>query len=298
MIAIGSTPNLSAVDQSQWVASMKPISDFLRAQGELGSGIVRVPTTNDINWATVARPSSGSAAAGHDIFRFNDDLQATAPLFIKVQYGHGAVNTPALFITLGTAIDAAGNFTGVLISTTKQLCPAVASAAAWPLFLSHGPSHFSFCQVAVATASSSATMHFYIERMRDDAGLETPDGFIMLFGANAASGFPQRIQAMPANGVIVPADALATVHLPAIGGMSGITVSGEAMVLAPIAVPHNGKWRYMTAMIYRNGDISHGVAIEKVHLGDVRKYLALGGVLAGQKWNSPDQSAGILVRWE
>lgn len=296
MIAIGSTPNLSAVDQAQWVASMKPISDFLRAAGDLGTGVIRVPTTNDINWATVARPGGGLPAVGHDIFRFNDDLQAASPLFIKVQYGQGATNTPALFITLGTAIDAAGNFTGVLISTTKQLCPAVAAAATWPLFLSHGPSHFSFCQAGLAATSSQASMQCYIERMRDDAGIETPDGFIMLFGGG--STFPQRVQAMPASGVAVPADALATVHLPAIGGMAGITVSGEAMVLAPIAVPHNGEWRYMTAMVYRNGDISHGVTIQKAHLGDIRKYLALGGVLAGQKWNSPDSSAGILARWE
>lgn len=296
MIAIGSTPNLNGADQASWVASMKPISDFLRAAGDGPGGIVRVTTTNDINWATATRPGVGLAASGHDIFRFSDDLQATAPLFIKVQYGQGATNTPAMFITLGTAIDAAGVFTGVLISSQKQLCPAVASAASWPLFLSHGPSHFSFCQVGLTTPSAQASMQCYIERMRDDAGLETPDGFIMLFGGGTT--FPQRVQAMPASGVSVPADALATVHLPAIGGMSGITVSAEAMVMAPIAVPHNGKWRYMTAMIYRNADISHGVTLEKIHLGEVRKYLALGGVFAGQKWGSPDSSAGILARWE
>lgn len=288
---------MSAVDQASWVASMKPISDMLRAAGDLGSGIVRVPTTNDINWATVTRPASGVAATGHDIFRFNDDLQATAPLFIKIQYGQGATNTPALFVTLGTAIDAAGAFTGVLVTATKQISPAVASPATWPLFFSHGPSHFSFLQQGHPTVSIPASMQIYIERMRDDAGLETPDGFIMLFGGYYST-FPQRVQSLPSTGVVVPADALATVHLPPLGGMAGITVSGEAMVLAPIAVPHNGKWRYMTAMVYRHSDISHGVQIEKVHLGEIRKYIAFGGVLAGQRWGSPDMSAGILARWE
>lgn len=296
MIAISSSPQLTAVNQPGWIAGMKPISDMLRAMGEDGSAFIRVPTSNDINWATVALPGAGSAAAGHDIFRFNDDLQASAPVFIKIKYGHGATNTPSLYVTVGSAIDSAGVFIGPLVTTEKNICPSAASVGPWPLVLSGGPSHFTFCQMGQG-ASQSSSMQLYIERMRDDAGLETPDGVIMLFGGYPSS-FPQRVQAVPLSGVTMPADALATVHLAAIGGMSGITVSGEAMVLAPIAAPHNGKWRYMTAMVYRNGDIQHGVEIDKAHLGDIRHYLALGGVYAGQKWGSPDQSAGILARWE
>ena len=43
---------------------------------------------------------SNNTAAGHQVYKFNDALQATAPVFIKIGYGIAAsVWVPALFIT-------------------------------------------------------------------------------------------------------------------------------------------------------------------------------------------------------
>jgi hypothetical protein len=302
MIALSSAPNMSGISSVALQQSLKPISDMLRAMGDAGSAFVRVTTSNDINWAAIASagsyPGANTPFAGHDIFRFNDDLQATAPLFIKVQYGQGATNTPGIFVTLGTAIDAAGVFTGLTFTTQKGLCPQLASTGTWPLFLSGGPSHFSFLQSGIG-ASPQGSMQCYIERMRDESGLETDEGFIMLFGGAGQSGsFLQKVQAFPASGGSIPAEALATVHLLNIGAMSGIIQSATDMVLAPIAVPHNGKWRYMTAMVFRTADLAHGAPQDLIHLGEMRHYIAMGGLYAGQKWNTPDQVAGILARWE
>lgn len=300
MIAISTAPKMSGISSADLVSSLKPVSDMFRAMGALGSAFIRVPTTNDIDWAAITAagsyPGSNTPFAGHEIYRFNDDLQATAPLFIKVQYGQGSTNTPAVFITLGKEVDAAGVLTGLVLTTQKILCPATAGTATWPLFLSGGPSHFSFIQAGQG-AAPQCSMQCIIERMRDEAGVETDEGVIMLFGGGS-SGFPQKVQAFPLQGAAIPAEALATAHLINVGGMSGLTQSGTDMVLGPIAVPHNGRWRYMTAMVYRQNDIAHGEVMDLPHLSEVRHYIAMGGSLAGQKWNSPDASAGLLMRWE
>ncbi|MCB1713466.1 MAG: hypothetical protein KDH96_13660, partial [Candidatus Riesia sp.] len=47
-------------------------------------GLVKTGDTGQINWSTV---TVGTGIRGYEIFRFNDSLQATTPVFIKIEYG-------------------------------------------------------------------------------------------------------------------------------------------------------------------------------------------------------------------
>jgi hypothetical protein len=49
-------------------------------------GLVQTSDTGQINWVTVARPALNTIA-GYEIWRFNDALQATKPVFIRIDYG-------------------------------------------------------------------------------------------------------------------------------------------------------------------------------------------------------------------
>jgi hypothetical protein len=76
------------------------------------AGLVNTADTGQINWATVVLPGAG-AAAGYEIWRFSDALQASAPVFIKLEYGssgliNGTHSAPQMWITVGTATDGAG----------------------------------------------------------------------------------------------------------------------------------------------------------------------------------------------
>jgi hypothetical protein len=53
-------------------------------------GLVQTSDTGQINWATVTRPAIG-ALAGYEMWRFNDALQATKPVFIRLDYGSPVV---------------------------------------------------------------------------------------------------------------------------------------------------------------------------------------------------------------
>lgn len=62
---------------------------------------------------TVTTRPGTNTAAGYYILRFNDTLQSTTPIFIKVELGTFASATiPGLWLTVGTGSDGAGNLTG------------------------------------------------------------------------------------------------------------------------------------------------------------------------------------------
>ena len=48
------------------------------------------------------------------VFRFNDTLQATSPIFIKVEFGTGnSANAPLMYVTVGSSTNGAGTITGL-----------------------------------------------------------------------------------------------------------------------------------------------------------------------------------------
>jgi hypothetical protein len=80
------------------------------------AGFVKTADTGQINWVTVTKPVATNTQAGYEIYRFDDDLQATAPIFFRVGYGSGGTasgNSPATWITIGTATDGAGTISGI-----------------------------------------------------------------------------------------------------------------------------------------------------------------------------------------
>lgn len=81
----------------------------------LAVGLTHTADTGQIDWTTVLNPASGSA--GYEIWRFNDTLQATKPIFIRFDFGSQSAGVPAIWVQIGTATDGAGNFTGVSFST-------------------------------------------------------------------------------------------------------------------------------------------------------------------------------------
>ena len=84
-------------------------------------GVTQTADTGQINTSTVTRPAINTMA-GYVILRFNDAAQATSPIFIKLQFGTGAVATsPQMDIQLGTGSSGAGVLTGTT-TTVGSLC--------------------------------------------------------------------------------------------------------------------------------------------------------------------------------
>lgn len=76
-------------------------------------GLVKTSDTGQIDWATVNKAASNNYA-GYEIWRFNDSLQSTAPIFFKIEYGTVATNSLGVRVTISTGTNGAGGLTGLV----------------------------------------------------------------------------------------------------------------------------------------------------------------------------------------
>jgi hypothetical protein len=186
------------------------------------AGLVKATDTGQINWATVTRPSANSTAAGYEIWKFGDTLQATAPIFIKLEYGSGiaASNLPQMWITVGTGSDGAGTITGQSSGRqTTGLSGGTAGSTVinYPSYFCHAPG-FLGCAFRQGWVVPN-TMGFSIVRYSDDDGTPNGEGFTLhwvAFHSTAASNVHQSIQSVRTAATAVTFTAVAS------GGTYGV----------------------------------------------------------------------------
>lgn len=136
-------------------------------------GFTKTADTGQIDWATVTAPASANTYAGYEIRAFSDDLQATNPIVVKIEYGCGtSTSYCAMRITVGRGSDGAGNLvgesTGSFVvtkgSTGASLQPCIVSGATDRI------------EAALFVDSASYNLVFWIERIKDDTGANTDTG--------------------------------------------------------------------------------------------------------------------------
>lgn len=146
----------------------------------LGQMLTRVTQTGDIDWATVTVPASGSFA-GSEVYRLNDALQATAPLFFKFEYGNGVwAGIPAIRLTIGKSVDGNGNIGGVLQSAINVLSGNSSASASSNCYISNGDgSGFVFSMQP--DISSTIGGFCCVERSRNQLGQPTANALMLAF---------------------------------------------------------------------------------------------------------------------
>lgn len=167
------------------------------------AGLVKAADTGQINWDTVLKPAYnvGGGVAGYEIFQFNDPLQPTAPVFVKLEYGTGPTQTsayPGLWLTVGTGTNGAGTLTGVL--STRQLlthsyggtaCVLPDTANGMPTFVCYKDGYLAvvFKCGGAYCGIPNAVAFFIIGRTGNDDGTENSDGvYVMTRGASSGTG--------------------------------------------------------------------------------------------------------------
>lgn len=156
-------------------ATFSPISTALQAL------FVKVPQAGEINLATVSKPGSANTSAGFEVYRLNDAMQATAPIFFKIEYGVGSLLTrPALWITVGKGADGSGNITGTLLARVL-ICQSWGVVSATPKNCYLGNGDGSCLVIALfpsddASFTGSGGCFYAMERSRDAGGIATGAG--------------------------------------------------------------------------------------------------------------------------
>lgn len=147
-------------------------------------GLVQSADSGQINWTTVALPTVTNTAAGYEIWKFNDSLFATNPIYLKVQYGtDNALGRPATWITVATGTNGAGVLTGSISS--QVLMTNGGNPVANNLYVSRGCFVNGFLTVDFyrdAYGNSGniiSLLRFCVSRTVDDSGTPSGDGYVL-----------------------------------------------------------------------------------------------------------------------
>lgn len=268
-----------AIDQRTLPANIQTDADF-RAWGSgisaqfAAIGLIKTADTGQINWTTVLKPASSTTMQGYEIWRFNDALQASKPVFFKIEFGSGGIATaPGLTIQAGTASNGAGALSGSqignkVVNLNKSSVPAV--GVVMPSYCSGSPS-----RLILATDSNTADATYLklivIERPRTSAGVDTGDGIVTMYSSANGAQF----QVVPFSGAVPTQISTFPYIDPTNLGTSSL---GTDAALVPGLIMAAGKLEWASMLVYKSPDIpGASEAIFSVDfLGATRTYMTLG----------------------
>lgn len=284
-------------------------------------GMVRVPTVGEIDWDATPPSTTSSVPTGFQIWRFDDALQATRPVFFKIEYSDST--TYCLFITVGKGA-LGSDITGILIPRTR----AGNSSNTGTTNVEIATTVVSTCAggacLTVVAAYDYAGVHgrpaFIIERSRNNVGEATGDGVslaVMSCASNATANGPANPFITAAydsgayNSGAIPAVAPRTINGSTIGAGSSLASGVIAPVLPWVAfAPGLAPWQPIAGMTYIPGDAVPGAVISTRVLTKDLSYRVIpvgipnagwgvamdGNTGSGSVTNS--RMLGLMILWE
>lgn len=156
-------------------------------------GLTQTADAGQIDWLTVTAPVAVDTVQGYEIWRFSDSLQATSPVYIKIEYGSGAAALrPAIWIQVGDGSDGAGALTGA--TSTRQRCSTAANAAVAKPMRFSGDTNRIQMHLFYDSTTVNYTIFVAIERTKDATGADTGDGVLIHCNVGGGGGSQWRQQ--------------------------------------------------------------------------------------------------------
>jgi hypothetical protein len=265
----------------------KALSDALAAVG-----LVKTDDVGQIDWATVTRPLSVTLSMGYEVWRFNDALHSSDPIFFRISYGSGAATTsPCIWVTVGHATDHAGNLIGMTSREFTIRCGGYRDANTYNCYISSDGGRINILLFANVGSGVSALV-FSIERLKDTSGNPLATGVNIITGDSTA----RYQQLLPALGS--PRAAMATYQCgapPSGDGTYGTTV-GVFPILTNIGYAGNPD---LGALCYFTANIAGEITVVAQLYGTNHTYITAGAMATGSTaigGNTTDNS--LAVRYE
>jgi hypothetical protein len=281
-------------DDATFRAWGKGLSDVMVAMG-----LTRTADAGAIDWATVTKPTAIYTVAGWEIFQFTDALQATAPVLIKIEWGTGqdsAYRSKAIWITVGTASDGAGNLTG-LTTTRLEIANSAATAAAYvtPTLVA-GDANRIAVFMDVGAAVQGCSIAFSVERTHASSGSDTAYGFVVL-----ANGYSRAIGMKSSCGYysfgfgVISFEIALGVLAPSVGSGS---IGSQTMVfpIFPAAGPFLNP--LLNILVVFAGNVTSYVQFSVGHYGATHTYMPLPTGCEVPGVRGAVAGLAFLLRWE
>jgi hypothetical protein len=165
------------------------IDDLLQITGVW----VKVTCTGETAVASLLHPTVANSKKGFLVYRMDDALQSTRPIYMRIDYASGgAANTPAIYITIGSGVNTGtGAITGAYV-TDIQVGGNTSSATITHQYGSADTNRV-VCAMGVATSNIGHFL-FGIERSKDSNGNDTTDGLYFNYTLATDGGSTKRSQ--------------------------------------------------------------------------------------------------------
>lgn len=295
MSALQNTLTFTNASDAQFRAWAQGIHDRLAA-----AGFVQTADTGQIDLSTVTAPALATTPQGYEIWRFDDALQATAPIYFKIEYGSGVslATNPGIWLTFGTGSDGSGGISGP--ASTRQAITWTAYATN-PLdcYWSYDTGRFA-CSLGVGGtgASTSNCTFFAFERTKDASGNDTSTGLLVLWKLIAGGGtnvwghmfWDRTIGQLNSQTVWY-----------CFGQVGATGKNGTQVAVYPVFMTNNGPFLNpcLNALGYHNGDITAKSAVSFSMYGQSHTYMPIGsGSFAGTNLVQLATGATMMMRYD
>lgn len=149
-------------------------------------GFVQTADTGQLDFSTASSYSLGSGVYfGYQVWRFNDTLQSTRPIFFKVHFITGSFSSSAIGfvgirLEVGSSTNGSGGITGHgNYGIVQQAVPGGSGTAlTYNNFMSSDGSGFVYAHMIDSPNADNSCM-FMIDRFRDANGNALGDGFVL-----------------------------------------------------------------------------------------------------------------------
>lgn len=314
----------------QWTPPTIPLRDDLPAWKTLftdvhdcliNAGLVQTATAGQLDISAVSALPADGTFEGFREYRFDDALQATAPVIIKLEFGCGieGLNNSSANRTRTPRIRATVSFKGAVVatyqcpqaynttssSTTSQLTTAGTSF----LCYSEADGFLGLCYGAGSRNKPfssgygtyyGATLVLFIQRTLDSSGVPTDVGIGVYYPtlSTTDNGWNNKLQrsvaAFSAGGTPVAKDTIC----PRIG-RSDIAAGVDGLLLEPLHYPSSPPQPFPFMVSYYHTTIVEGQQFEfQPVVGPARNFIALGRETCLAVDGEDAHNAGVAMLFE
>jgi hypothetical protein len=192
-------------------------------------GWVKSSDVGQIDWTSVVAPTGISQVMGYEVWAMADTLQATYPVYLKIQYGSGGAgaNYPAITLTPATGYTGSSGTMSGQIGTAVSLSPGSQSGSSYASYVS---GTISRATMFLWGSTPTYSVYFTVERSLNASALNSNAGIAFVNGVYGQSN--QYSQFIPASGTIPDKYQNLLCLMPP----SGTTTVGNNVYVYPIRI--------------------------------------------------------------
>lgn len=282
-------------------ADMRAWSKFI-FDTMITGGWVQTADTGQIDFTTVTKPTAANQARGYFIVRMADTLQATVPIFVRIDIGSSsAINAMGVWITIGAGSDGAGTITTKYLNSPTGSPPPIgtnsnSSTVVRPMSFGSAGGTGSRVHICIGldidAPSASFAIAFSLERTKSSSGEDSAEGIVLYYSSSSASW--NRSQYLFASQVPQPPveQGLAHVHGIRTPGAQSQNVGGSI----PFPIAGITQQPVKGVLVIRAGDWTIGHRQQALVYGALITYQALFGQRI--TFEGQDSSALVLMRFD